>query len=239
MFSWFRRRRSAPTEARRLRSREELSESAKVDLAELAPGVIPYLGLVAYLELEVYQATSRAAADAPDLVAKEILSNAAGMALNKHQEFAAEIRRRHREPAVVMQPYAAAIDRFVDRVTPANWNELLLLVYLCGGLFDDFFSQLARGVTDPFGDTAAEILSGESGRAGVATLLERAIRENPRTGDRLALWGRRLVGDSLLVARASLVLSDNEVNDEKKIEPVFTELISTHIKRMDGLGLTA
>lgn len=208
-------------------------------MAELAPGIIPYLGLVSYLQLEVYEATSRAVASAPDLAAKEILSNAAGLALDKHQEFAAEIRRRHREPAVVMEPYTHTIDRYVDRVQPANWNEQLLLVYLVGGLFDEFFAQLASGLKDGYGPKAADILRGESGRAGIATLLERAIRDNPKTGDRLALWGRRLVGDSLLVARSSLVLSDNTASDEKKIEPVFTELISTHIKRMDALGLTA
>ncbi|WGD36387.1 ferritin-like fold-containing protein [Lysinibacter sp. HNR] len=239
MFSWFRKRRSTPTAAHRLRSRDEISAAAKVDLAELAPGIIPYLGLVSYLQLEIYEAASRAVADAPDLVAKEVLSNAAGLSLNKYKEFAAELRRRQRDPATVMEPYSHSINRYTDRVSPANWNELLLLVYLCGGFFEDFFSQLARGLDDKYGDSAAEILSSDSGRSEVAMLLERAIRDNPKNGDRLALWGRRLVGDSLLVARSTLVLSDNSDDDEKKIEPVFTELISTHIKRMDALGLTA
>ncbi len=172
-------------------------------------------------------------------MAKEILSNAAGLALDKYKEFAAEIRRRHREPADVMEPYSSAIDRYVGRIDTTNWNELVLMVYLVGGLFDDFFSQLARGLDDKYGPKAAGLLQGESGRSAIAALLERSIRDHPNTGDRLALWGRRLVGDSLLVARSSLVLSDDSATDEEKIEPVFTELISTHIKRMDALGLTA
>ncbi len=53
------------------------------------------------------------------------------------------------------------------------------------------------------------------------------------------MWGRRLVGDTMLVARSALHTSDNHDTDEARIEPVFTELIASHTRRMDALGLTA
>ena len=37
----------------------------------------------------------------------------------------------------------------------------------------------------------------------------------------------------------ALVLKDDPSRDEAKIEPVFTELIAEHTRRMDRLGLTA
>ena len=43
----------------------------------------------------------------------------------------------------------------------------------------------------------------------------------------------------MLVARASLATSTDRVSDESRIEPVFTELIAAHTRRMDALGLTA
>jgi hypothetical protein len=43
----------------------------------------------------------------------------------------------------------------------------------------------------------------------------------------------------MLVARASLQYSENHKSDEARIEPVFTELIAAHTRRMDALGLTA
>ena len=52
------------------------------------------------------------------------------------------------------------------------------------------------------------------------------------------MWGRRLVGDTMLVARSSLSIG-GELPGEERIEPVFTELISAHTRRMDALGLTA
>jgi hypothetical protein len=53
------------------------------------------------------------------------------------------------------------------------------------------------------------------------------------------MWGRRLIGDTMLVARQSLNLGKHDVSDEARIEPVFTELIAAHTRRMDALGLTA
>jgi hypothetical protein len=43
----------------------------------------------------------------------------------------------------------------------------------------------------------------------------------------------------MLVARSSLHYTDNHKSDEAHIEPVFTELIAAHTRRMDALGLTA
>ncbi|MFT2628564.1 hypothetical protein, partial [Escherichia coli] len=55
----------------------------------------------------------------------------------------------------------------------------------------------------------------------------------------LALWGRRLVGDTLLVARAALTHSRLDSAEEAKVEPVFTELMGAHARRMDAMGLAA
>jgi LPS sulfotransferase NodH len=53
------------------------------------------------------------------------------------------------------------------------------------------------------------------------------------------MWGRRLVGDTMLVARSALATEAASAPDESRIEPVFTELIAAHTRRMDALGLTA
>ena len=81
----------------------------------------------------------------------------------------------------------------------------------------------------------------ESGRPAFNTARGRAkprhIENDPRIGSRLAMWGRRLVGDTLLVARSALASHARE--DQERLEPVWTELIAAHTRRMDALGLTA
>ena len=138
-----------------------------------------------------------------------------------------------------MQPFTPMIDEYIERIEPSDWVELVLNVYLVAGLFDAFFSELAAGVRDAYASEAQAVLMSTTGREGVAELLAEQIAADSEVGDRLALWGRRIVGDSLLVARSALILSENKARDEEQIEPVFSELIATHIRRMDNLGLTA
>jgi hypothetical protein len=47
------------------------------------------------------------------------------------------------------------------------------------------------------------------------------------------------VGDTLLIARGSLAPHPDTAKDEERLEPVFTEVIAAHTRRMDVLGLTA
>jgi hypothetical protein len=47
------------------------------------------------------------------------------------------------------------------------------------------------------------------------------------------------VGDVLLLARSALDLPEDTAPDDERLEPVLTELIAAHTRRMDDLGLTA
>ncbi|WP_336658467.1 ferritin-like fold-containing protein [Leucobacter sp. USHLN153] len=239
MFEWIKglRRKSAPL--RKLRSRGEATDTERVELAEFAPGIMPFLGLTAYLQLELYEAATRAVSGAPTLQAKDVLARVAGQTLSKHQRLTGEIRSRGHEPHVVMEPFTAVIDSYVERIDAADWHQHVLSLYLVGGLFDDFFASLAGGLKDSYRTEAIAILRNDTGRAELKALLEAELEANERLSSWLALWGRRLVGDTLLVSRAVLLLSEGREFVESEVEPVFTELIADHIRRMDGLGLTA
>ena len=84
------------------------------------------------------------------------------------------------------------------------------------------------------------ILAEDEASAGVLhDELFAAIEAEPGLADRLALWGRSIVGDTLLIARSALRASDSADRLGERVEPVFTELIAEHTRRMDALGLTA
>jgi hypothetical protein len=239
VFEWIRGLRKKNAPVRKMRARGEGSDAERVELAEFAPGMLPFLGLTAYLQLELYEAATRAVSGAPTLEAKEVLARVAGLTLAKHQRLADEIRRRGEEPHIVMGPYSRVIDEYVERIETPDWHQHVLSLYLVGGLFDDFFASLAGGMRDGYRAEAIEILSSDSGRDQVAVLLADALAVDDGLSSWLALWGRRLVGDTLLVSRAVLLLSEHRAFDASEVEPVFTELIADHIRRMDGLGLTA
>ena len=208
-------------------------DAQQVALAEFGPGILPFLGLTAYLQLELYEAGTRAVVGAQSLEAKDVLARVAGVALTKQQRFAAEIRRRGKEPHVVMAPYTPVIDRYLERVQANDWHQHVLSVYLVGGLFDGFFASIAGGIRDGYAREAIQILTGESGRDELKALLAAAIAADPTLDDSLALWGRRLVGDTLLVAREVLLLSALLAGDWAIADA------SDPQNRREGSGLTA
>lgn len=239
MFEWIKGLRKNRVPTRKVRSRGKAGDTERVELAEFAPGILTFLGLTAYLQLELYEAATRAVSGAPTLKAKDVLAQVAGQTLSKHQRLTSEIRKRGQEPHIVMAPFAQVIDEYVERIDTPDWHQYTLTLLLVGGLFDGFFASLAAGLKDSYRSEAIAILSDETGRGEVKALLEEAIATHEGLASWLALWGRRLVGDTLLVSRAVLLLSENRPFVASEVEPVFTELIADHIRRMDGLGLTA
>jgi hypothetical protein len=223
----------------RLRPRVDPSTYPKVNLAELTPEILPYLGQVAYVQLAVFEEIADAMEAAPSAAGKHALSNAAGLALGKHEQLVGEILRRADEAAAVIQPFVAGIDEYRRLVKGADWYEQLTSVYLTAGILDDFFLLLAAGLPSDVGTRCVAILSAENGRRPMVEVLSTAVTGDPVLGSRLALWGRRVVGDTLLVARSAIHLTGNLESDEQRIEPVFTEIIGSHTRRMDELGLTA
>jgi tRNA-(MS[2]IO[6]A)-hydroxylase (MiaE)-like len=237
--NWFRRGR-ARIEAPKLRPRSTSdAPSTKVDLATLTPDLTTFLGKAAYLQLSIFENLSRIVRSAPTTESKSALSTVAGFALLKHQALVAEIERHGSDAAEIMSPFVAEIDGF-QRVTEGNdWFESVTSCYLTAGFLDDFLVRLASGLSGAAGARVVALLEADSGEAVIVAELLAAIEKNPRLAARLAMWGRRLVGDTMLLARWMLRPSDNRDSDEARIEPVFTELIAAHTRRMDALGLTA
>ena len=238
MVTWFGRR-PQRNEAPRLSARGVLQPTEKVDISSLTPDVRHFLGQAAYCELGEFESLARAVATAPNLAVKEGLSAAAGRALSKHHGLITEIRRRGHEPATEMAPFVTDLDDFRHKTSGADWHELLLSCYLVGGLLDDFFIRLSDGLPRDIGPRVAQLLGEDSGTGVLEHELQTSIENDQALSSRLAMWGRRLVGDTLLMARSAMPAADPGAGAEARIEPVFTELIAAHTRRMDGLGLTA
>lgn len=205
----------------------------------MSPDLVSYLGQVAYFELAVFESLTRAISSAPNLVSKEGLTAAAGEVLAKHHGVVAELRALKVDPAAQMLPFAPAIDRFEKLSHGRDWFEMLLGVYLTAGFLDDFFIRLLAGLPTDVAKRLEVLLEPDRSADVIVAELKAGIEADEKLASRLALWGRRLVGDTQLVARSALQMSGNRATDEERIEPVFTDLIAAHTRRMDGLGLTA
>ncbi|MCX6494281.1 MAG: ferritin-like fold-containing protein [Actinobacteria bacterium] len=239
MLEWlFGRRRK--TDAPLLGSRADADDSAgRIDLSDLAPDVVSFLGQTAYLELAVFESLSRAVSQSPNLRVKEGISIVAGEALAKHQGLIAELRAKKVDPTVAMQPFTEAIDRFEMLTRGRDWYETLLGVYITAGFLDDFFARLVGGLPRGVAARVRDVLTAPGSDEVILDALREGMASDPDLSSRLALWGRRLIGDTQLVARSAIAASDSAEGIHRRIEPVFTDLLGAHTRRMDALGLTA
>lgn len=208
--------------------------ATKVDLQDIAPGLQEYLARAGYVQLTLFENLGRVISTAPSTAAKTALSRVAELSIAKHRAIVEELARLGVDPAEAMEPYTTGVDEF-ERVTRGtDWYENLLTCYLSAGFLDEFFAALAAGVEGDAAQRIAALLRDETGEDVLLAQLAEGVEESPRLASRLALWGRRLVGDIMLVARSSL-----HFDREERVEPVFTELIAAHTRRMDALGLSA
>lgn len=211
----------------------------RVALGELTPDLASYLGRAAYFQLTNFETAASAVTTAPHTRGKNAMSRVAQQSLTKYEGLVAELRRTGHDPVATMEPFRRRIDEFHRDTRGADWYEDLVTIFVTAGLLDDFFVRLAAGLPDDQSTRIAALLTPDAGSQFIISELLESIGANPRLASRLAMWGRRLVGDTLLIARSALAVPENTAPDEARLEPVFTELITAHTRRMDALGLTA
>lgn len=213
------------------------STAQRVELADLAPDLTSFLGQSACVQLGHFQTIAQAIETAPTVEARLALTRPAAVTLERYHTLVRELERREQDAAAVMARFSEGVDAFRQATAGRDWYETVITAYITAGFLDDFFARLAEGLAEPV--RAVAVLSGESAEGKLVALLQAAIEADPTLASRLAMWGRRLVGDTMLIARAALVATSDRAADEAHIEPVFTELIAAHTRRMDTLGLTA
>lgn len=209
-----------------------------MDFAELAPDVDTFLGQAAYLQLGYFETLSELIALTPELAQKESLSKAAGAALTKHEALVEIIRERDGDPTAVMLPFREPLDDFRRSTHGVRPQETMLSVHITAGMLDDFYLSLSSSYGET-GRRVAKALLADDDREAIVDIISTTIADDPQWAWLLALWGRRLVGDTLLIARAALRPLTLESADEATVEPVFTQLLAAHSRRMDAMGLAA
>lgn len=242
MVTWFWQRKKKPVgRTLKVRSRGDYGDVDRIDFEALAPDIDTFLGQAAYLQLGYFETITRLIRATPELAGKEALSTAAGAALTKHQQLVALIRDRGEDPTEVMLPFREELDAFRWKTLGARPQETMLTVHVTAGLLDDFYFALSASYGH-VGTRAAQILQADHDRQAIVDIVKATIDGDDEWRALLALWGRRLVGDTLLIARSALRTDSPQTlgeAGERTVEPVFTQLMAAHSRRMNEMGLDA
>lgn len=218
---------------------------------------IELLGLVAQLEDVAFARLAADAALAPSTEQRLALTQFAAAAVVRRDRVLARITDLGGDPVAALRQYDHVLDDFDARTQPSSWWERLLKAYVGYGVADDFCRIAAEGLDETSRAMVLEILDDASHADLAVAELDAAGSSDGVLTARLALWGRRLVGESLgvvqrlLVQRPGLVrvltrsrdadvpavdAADLNTNQPTKL---FSELTAQHTRRMSRLGLTA
>lgn len=210
--------------------------------------VVDLLGAIAYGEISAFERLAEDAKLAPTLQDKVALASMASHEFGKVAPLHARIAELGADPFVAMAPFRLPIDQFHLHTAPADWLEGLIKAYVGDGLANDFFREIAAYLDHDTRDLVVSSVEDAGHAAFVVERVRETIAADPPLGGRLALWGRRLMGEALTQAQRvaaerdalSALLAggvDRPGLDLAAIGRMFTRLTERHAERMADLGL--
>ena len=214
------------------------------------PAVIDLLGALAYGELMAFSQLAADAEMAPSQPEKAAVARLAVAEFHHYEAITQRLAEMGVDPDEAVAPFVDAVDHFHERTRAKDWLEGLVKAYVGDGIAQDFYREIAAYVDE---DTQVLVRSvmADMGQADfVVNAVRTAIRADPRIGGRLALWGRRLVGEALTQAQrvgverdalASLLVGGpgRQGADLAELGRMFVRITDEHTRRMDRLGLSS
>ncbi|WP_456698697.1 ferritin-like fold-containing protein [Aeromicrobium sp. P5_D10] len=229
---------------------KDVPPSATIDDPVYQTGVLELLGLLAYGEISACERLAEDAKMAPDLRTKVEIAAMATAEFGHFEKLRDRLVELGEDPFEAMMPFAETFERFHRQTTPSDWLEGLVKAYVGDGLAADFYREIAAFLDPDTRELVLETLSGTGHSEFVVDAIRGAIEADHRVGGRLALWGRRLMGEAL--SQAQMVVAERDAlsavlvggvdhpgMDLAAIGRMFTRITEAHAARMERLGLAA
>ena len=229
---------------------QESIDQDLTDNSQYRAAVIDLLAVLAVSELTAFERMAADSVLAPTFADKASIGELATA------EFRHFIALRNRlvelgaDPEIAMEPFRQTLEDFHMKTKPTDWLEGLMKAFVGDGIGLDFYREISSYVDPKTRELVHEVCDDLSQAAYVVERIRTAIEEDPKVAGRLALWGRRLVGEALSQAQrvaaerdalAVLIIGgvDRPGADLAEIGRMLARLTDNHSRRMADLGLAA
>jgi hypothetical protein len=206
--------------------------------------VVDLLGALAYGELSAFDHLADDAGLAPTLTARAQMSEMAAVEFGHYRRLADRLVGLGVDPESAMSPFVAALETYHSLTKPSTWLESVVKAYVGDGMAADFYREVSAFADEATGELIRDVLT-DAGRAEFAVReVAAAIAEQPSVAGRLALWGRRLVGEA--ISQTQHVLADRDslmrllvegTGDLSGVVALINRITDRHAERMVSLGL--
>ena len=212
--------------------------------------VIDLLAVLAVSELTAFERMAADSVLAPTFADKASIGELATAEFRHFMALRNRLVELGADPEIAMEPFRQTLEDFHMKTKPTDWLEGLMKAFVGDGIGLDFYREISSYVDPKTRELVCEVCDDLSQAAYVVERIRTAIEEDPKVAGRLALWGRRLVGEALSQAQrvaaerdalAALIIGgvDRPGADLAEIGRMLARLTDNHSRRMADLGLAA